>query len=95
MSRPKKVNFNQQLATEAVDALNTLSAQLRKFQQMENGPRTSALKDWRGPDADQFTGRVPWITGQAANLITAIGGTIRAIEEGASAAKTQNAKASG
>lgn len=85
-----KVNFDQKLATEAVDALNTLGAQLRKFQQMEVGPRNTALRDWRGPDADTFTNRVPWITGQASGLLTGIGKTIAALEEGATAAKTRN-----
>lgn len=95
----RKVNFNQQLASEAVDALTALSAHLRKFQQMEAPLRTTALGSWNGPDADQFrysnSKGVPWIQGQAGNLITAIGATVQAIEQGSEAARTQNAKSSG
>ncbi|MBO0701950.1 MAG: hypothetical protein J2P38_03395 [Candidatus Dormibacteraeota bacterium] len=93
MAPPKTVNFNQQLASAAVDELNKLRANLRKFQEQEQPLRRNALKDWRGPDADTFTQRAGANDTQVTNMITVIGNTIQAIQEGAAAAKTQNAKA--
>lgn len=90
----KKVNFDQGLASSAVTALTTLRTQLTGFQRTETPPRNHALDGWTGPYADEFQqagGPNGWIPGDAANLATAIGLTIKAIEDGAAAAKAKNA----
>lgn len=88
-----KVNFDQGLASAAIEALTTLRSQLIGFQQTESGPRNNALNGWTGPYADSFQqagGPNGWIPGEAGNLATAIAVTIRAIEDGAAEAKAKN-----
>ena len=91
MATKTKVNFDQALASAAVDALNTLRSQLVGFQHSETPLRKNALDGWNGPYADQFKGAANgWIPGEAGTLATAIGVTIKAIEDGAAQAKAKN-----
>lgn len=92
MATRTKVNFDQALASAAIDALNTLRSQLVGFQHAEDPLRKNALNGWSGPYADRFKGAANgWIPGEASTLATAIGVTIKAIEDGAAAAKAKNA----
>ncbi len=67
---PTSVQFDQQLAQDAIDALTAAARLLQQHSTTDLRNAATALDGWTGHHADTFTsGDLPWIRGESTRLV--------------------------
>jgi hypothetical protein len=67
---PTTVDFDQQKAQDAIDALTAAARLLQQHSTTDLQNAATALDGWTGHHADTFTsGDLPWIRGESARIV--------------------------